>query len=166
MLFTRSLVIDSSLTPSATRARVRAFATSRDLPSLESFRRRQIVSWRLSQANEDSLFQPEYGESLDIDGARFIGLVEPLGSGSRVRGRVVLGPLVRIVMSIFMLAVVWVAVAAVGSNQEPATRILAIASTALGAALLMVNFGTRWTSRLAEVRLRQCLHERQARAVA
>ena len=166
MLFTRPLVIDSSLTPSATRARVRTFARSRDLPSLEAFRRRQIVSWRLSQVNEDSLFQPEYGDRLDIEGARFVGLVEPRGSGSRIRGRVVLTPLVRIVMSIFMLAVMLMAIAAVGSGQEPATTILAIASTALCFALLMVHFSMRWSSRAVEDALRQCLEERQARAVA
>ena len=67
MIFSRPLVIESSLTPSATRARVSAFATSRDMPDLEAFRRRQIVSWRLSKANEVFLFQPEYGDSLDIE---------------------------------------------------------------------------------------------------
>lgn len=157
MLFTRPLVIESSLAPSATRARVRPFATSRDLPSLEAFRRRQVVSWRLSQVNEDFLFQPEYGDSLDIDGARFVGLVEAMGSGSRIRGRVVVAPLMRIVMSIFMLVVVFAAVATLGSGQEPATKVLAIASAALGGALLAVHFSMRSTSRLVEARLRQCL---------
>ena len=68
MVFSRPMVIESRLTPSATRARVSAFATSTEMPNLEAFRRRQIVSWRLSKANEDFLFQPEYGDSLDIEG--------------------------------------------------------------------------------------------------
>src|SRR5438105_15425554 len=118
MVFSRPLVIESRLTPSATRARVRAFATSREMPNLEVFRRRQIVSWRLSKANEDFLFQPEYGDSLDIEGARFVGLVEPAGSGSRIRGHVVAAPLTRIVISIFMLDVVVAAMGALRQGTE------------------------------------------------
>ena len=140
MVFSRPLVIESRLTPSATRARVRAFATSREMPNLEVFRRRQIVSWRLSKANEDFLFQPEYGDSLDIEGARFVGLVEPAGSGSRIRGHVVAAPLTRIVMSIFMLAVVFAAMAALRQGTESAAKVLSIAATMLGAALLMVRY--------------------------
>ena len=151
---------------SEARARVRAFAASRDMPDLEAFRRRQIVSWRLSKPKEDFLFQPEYGDSLNVDGARFLGLVEPIGSGSRIRGRIVVSPLMRIVMSVFMLAVVVAAVGALRQGEEPATKVLTIALVMLGAALLMVRYSLRSTSRLVEARLRQSLEAPGPRAAA
>ena len=157
MIFRRPLIIDSTLTPSATRERVRAFATSRALPVLEAFRRRQIIGWRLSEAKEDFLFQPEYGDALDIQGARFVGLVEPAGSGARIRGYVVMSPLGKVVMSIFMLFVLFAAVATFGQGREPTVKVLAIASTMLAAALLMVRYSLRSTSHLVETRLKQCL---------
>jgi hypothetical protein len=166
MVFSRPLIIESTVTPSAARARVSAFATSRETPSLEAFRRRPIVSWRLSKANEDFVFQPEYGDSLDIDGARFVGLVEPAGSGSRIRGRVFASPLTRIVMSIFMLAVVFAALAALRQGSESSAKVLSIASTMLGAALLMARYNVRSTRRLVEARLRQCLEASEPRAAA
>src|SRR5213078_404869 len=134
-------------TPSAMRARVNAFATSRDMPTLEAFRRRQIVGWRLSQANEDFLFQPEYGDSLDIEGARFVGLVESARSGSRIRGHVIAAPLTRIVMSTFMLVVVFAAVAALRQGSEPAAKVLSISAMMLVGAVLMVRYSLVSTSR-------------------
>jgi hypothetical protein len=166
MLFSRPLVIESFLTVSVTRSRVRTFATSRELPTLEAFRRRQIVSWRLSETNEDFLFQPEYGDSLDIDGARFIGLVEAAASGSRIRGRVIAAPLTTAVMSIFMLGVVFAAAAGLVQGTQPATKVLGIASLMLGAAVLMVRYSVRSTSRLVEARLRQCLDASGPRVAA
>lgn len=166
MLFSRPLVIESFLTVSVTRSRVRTFATSRELPTLEAFRRRQMVSWRLSETNEDFLFQPEYGDSLDIDGARFIGLVEAAASGSRIRGRVIAAPLTTAVMSIFMLGVVFAAAAGLVQGTQPATKVLGIASLMLGAAVLMVRYSVRSTSRLVEARLRQCLDASGPRVAA
>jgi hypothetical protein len=166
MLFSRPLVIESFLTVSVTRSRVRTFATSRELPTLEAFRRRQMVSWRLSETNEDFLFQPEYGDSLDIDGARFIGLVEAAASGSRIRGRVIAAPLTTAVMSIFMLGVVFAATAGLVQGTQPATKVLGIASLMLGAAVLMVRYSVRSTSRLVEARLRQCLDASGPRVAA
>jgi hypothetical protein len=136
---------------------VRAFATSRELPELEAMRRRQVIGWRLSEAHEDFVFQPEYGDSLDIDGARFVGLVEPVGSGSRIRGRIVLSPLTRVIMTVWVLAVLGAAFAALRQGQEPAGRVVAIALVMLGGAALMVRYSLRSTSRLVEARLRQSL---------
>jgi hypothetical protein len=166
MLFWRPLIIDSTLTVSGARAAVRAFATSRELPNLEAFRRRQIIGWRLSKANEEFLFQPEYGDSLSVDGARFVGLVEPASSGSRVRGRVVVSPLTRIVMIVFMIAVVGAAVAALGQGTEPPAKVLSLASVMLGAALLMIRYSLWSTSRVVEARLRQCLGASAPRVAA
>ena len=73
MLFSRPLIIESSLSAAVARARVRACATSSDIPALAAFRRRPIIGWRLSKANESSVFQPEYGDVLDVDGARELG---------------------------------------------------------------------------------------------
>ncbi|HKW46995.1 MAG TPA: hypothetical protein VJN70_06105 [Gemmatimonadaceae bacterium] len=166
MIFSRPLIIESSLPPGTTRARVHQFAASRDLSALEAFRRRQIVGWRLSESHEDLLFQPEYGDSYSMDGARFVGLVEPADSGSRIRGRVVVAPLTRVIMSVFMLAVVFAVITTLVQGTEPATKVLTIASTMLGVALLMLQFSVRSTSRLVEARLRQCLETREPRAVA
>jgi hypothetical protein len=157
MLFSRRLSIDSALPVGLTRARVRGFATSRELPELEAMRRRQIIGWRLSETHEDFVFQPEYGDSLDIDGARFVGLVEPNGSGSRIRGRIVLSPLTRVIMSVWVLAVLGAAFAAVRQGQEPVGNVVAIALVMLGGAAWMVRYSLRSTSRLVEARLRQSL---------
>lgn len=157
MLFSRPLAIESILSVAIARARVRTYATSRDTLDLAAFRRRQIIGWRLSEANESFLFQPEYGDSLSVEGARFFGLVEPAGTGSRIRGRIMVSPLTRIVMSVFMLAVVAATVAALGQGQEPPAKVLGIAALMFGAAVLMVRFSLWSTSRLVETRLRQSL---------
>jgi hypothetical protein len=166
MIFSRPLVIESTLSAGTTRERVRAFATSRDLPSLDAFRRRQIIGWKLSESNEDFIFQPEYGDSLNVEGARLVALVEPLGSGSRIRGRVVASPIMRIVMSVFFSAVVFAAMASLAQGREPAAKVLAIASLMLGGAMLMVRYDLRSTSGLVEARLRQCLDASSQRAAA
>jgi hypothetical protein len=145
---------------------VNAFATSRDMPTLEAFRRRQIVGWRLSKANEDFLFQPEYGDTLSVEGARFVGLVEPATSGSRIRGHVVAAPLTKIVMSAFMLAVVFAAMMALREGNQSPAKVLSIASLMLGATLLMVRYSVRSTSQLVTARLRQCLEAAGPRAAA
>jgi hypothetical protein len=161
MVFSQKLVIESTLSAGAARARMRAFATSRDMANLEAFRRRQIVSWRLSKASEDFVFQPEYGDILDIEGAQFVGLV-----GSRIRGHVVAARLTRIVMSTFMLAVVFVAIAALREGNESPAKILSIAAMGLGGALLMLRYGARSTRRLVEARLRRCLEASEASVAA
>jgi len=167
MVFSQPLVIESSLAPSDTRVRVRAFATLRDMAQLEAFRRRQIIGWRLSQAKEDSLFQPEYGDALDVEGARFVGLVERVGSGSRIRGRVMVSPLTKILMSIFMLFVVVVAAAAaLRQGNEAPMKAVPVASLMLGAAVLMVRYSLWSTSRLVEARLQRCLEAAGPRAAA
>ncbi|HEV8235339.1 MAG TPA: hypothetical protein VGP84_12115 [Gemmatimonadaceae bacterium] len=166
MVFSQKLVIESTLSAGAARARMRAFATSRDMANLEAFRRRQIVSWRLSKASEDFVFQPEYGDILDIEGAQFVGLVEPTGFGSRIRGHVVAARLTRIVMSTFMLAVVFVAIAALREGNESPAKILSIAAMGLGGALLMLRYGARSTRRLVEARLRRCLEASEASVAA
>jgi len=167
MPFKRPLSIDSPLSTSETRARVRTFAISRDLPELEAFRRRQLIGWRLSQSHEDCLFQPEYGDTLDVEGSRFVALVEPgtPGGGSRIRGRVVASPLMKIVMSVWMLAVVVAAVVALAEGRQPAGRVLGIALVMLVGAVLMVRYSLRTTARHVESRLRHAL-EASARAAA
>jgi len=166
MVFTQTLVIESTLSAGATRARMSAFARSRDMPRLEAFRRRPIVSWRLSKASEDFVFQPEYGDILDVEGTRCVALVEPAGSGSRIRGYVVAARLTRIVISAFALAVLFVAIAALREGNESPTNILSIASMALGGALLMLSYAMRLTRRLVETRLRQCLEVAEASVAA
>ena len=165
MLFSRPLILDSALRVAVARSRVREFATSRGLPEIEAFRRRQIIGWRLSESNEDDLFQPEYGDYLDIDGARFVGLVEAQGDGSRIRGFIVLSPLIRIVMSLFMLAVVLATAIAIAEARERVASVLSIAATIVAAMMLMVRYTLRSTSRIVEDRLRRYL-EQPVRKVA
>jgi ABC-type multidrug transport system fused ATPase/permease subunit len=166
MPFSMPLIVECPLPASVTRARVRAFSTSRHVPVLEAYRRRQIVGWRLSRSNEEFLFQPEYGDALDVQGARFIGLVEPFGSGSRIRGQVVAAPLMRILASVLMLAVALAVTAALAQRREPATKVLTIGALMLGAMVMMMQYSLRSTSRLVEARLRQCLEVAGPRAAA
>jgi hypothetical protein len=171
MLFSRPLILESALTASAARARVREFTTSRGMPELEAYRRREIIGWRLSKANEDFLFQPEYGESLSVDGARLVGLVESIGSGSRIRGLIVVAPLTRAVMSILILAVVVAAAGMLSEGSESPAKVLAIGSAILGGAVVTVRCNLWWTSRIVAARLRERLEaspqsvERSARSI-
>ena len=166
MLFSRPLAIEATLSVPIARARLRTYAASRDHLDLAAFRRRQIIGWRLSEANESFLFQPEYGDSLSVDGARFFGLVEPVGAGSRIRGRVMVSPLTRIVMSVWMLAVVAATVAALGQGEEAPAKVLGIAALMFGAAVVMCRYSLWSTSRLVETRLRQSLEESGASVAA
>ena len=166
MLFSRPLSIDSALAVSVTRTRVRSFAASRELSELEAFRRRQIIGWRLSESNENTLFQPEYGEALNIDGARFVGLVEAQGGGSRIRGFIVLSPLMRIVMSVFMLAVVVATTIALGQGREPPVNVLSIAATILAVVMLTVRYTLRSATRNVADRLRGCLEQPERKVAA
>lgn len=166
MLFRRPLVIESTLPVSAARAAVRACAHVEEMPNLEAFRRRQIIGWRLSTVKEDFLFQPEYGDLLSVEGARYVALVEPASSGSRVRGRVVVSLFTRIVTSVLMIFVVVAAIAALGQGTQPASRILSIASAMLATAVIMIRYSLWSTSRVVEMRLRQCLSVSASRAAA
>jgi hypothetical protein len=165
MLFSRPLMIESTLTASVARTRVRTFAASSEMPD-EAFRRRQIVGWRLSQSSEDFLFQPEYGDTLDVEGARFIGLVESVGSGSRIRGLIVASLLTKIAMGMCMLTIVFATVMALGQGTQPPAKVLGIALVTFGGTVLMVRYGLRSTSRLVEARLRQSLEASGPRAAA
>jgi hypothetical protein len=166
MLFSRSLTIESTLSATAARSCLRARATSPDVLDLAAFRRRQIIGWRLSESHESFLFQPEYGDSLDVEGARFVGLVEPVGAGSRIRGRIMVSLLTRIVMSVWILAVAAASVVALGQGLEAPEKVLEISALMLGASVLMVRYSLWSTSRVVEARLRQSLEASGSSAAA
>lgn len=166
MLFRRPLIIESRLSVALTRARLRACASSPYLADLEAFRRRRIIGWRLSEASESFLFQPEYGDLLAIEGARFVGLVEPVGEGSRIRGRIVAAPLTKIVLSLWMVAVVAAMLAALRQGTEAPARVLGIGGLMLGVAATMVRYSLWSASRDVDARLRQSLDASEAGAAA
>lgn len=166
MLFHRPLIIESRLSVALSRARLRACASSPYVANLEAFRRRQIIGWRLSEANESFLFQPEYGDLLDIEGARFVGLVEPAGDGSRIRGRIVAAPLVKVVLSLWMVAVVFAMLVALRQGTEAPAKVLGIGGLMLGTALTMVRYSLWSASRDVDARLRQSLNASVADAAA
>lgn len=166
MLFRRRLSVESGLSVAGTRARLRACATSPYDGDLAAFRGRQIIGWRLSELNEDFLFQPEYGDTLDVDGARFVGLVEPAGTGARIRGFVRASPLTKIVMSLWMVAVVAVMVVSLGQGTEAPSRVLGIATLMLGGGVVMVRYSLWSTSRVVEARLRQSVQASRTSAAA
>jgi hypothetical protein len=166
MLFTRPLIIESVLSVPLTRARLRGCARTPYVADLAAFRRQQIIGWRLSEANESFLFQPEYGDTLDVEGARFVGLVEPLGTGSRIRGRISVSPLTKIVLSVWMLAVVVAAVAGLRQGTEAPARVLGIAALMFSAAVVMLRYSLWSTSRVVEARLRQSIETSGASVAA
>lgn len=166
MLFTRPLSIESVLSVPLTRARLRGCATTPYVADLAAFRRQQIIDWRLSEASESFLFQPEYGDTLDVEGARFVGLVEPLGTGSRIRGLVEASPLTKVVMTVWMLAVVVAAVAGLRQGTEAPARVLGIAALLFGAAVVLVRYSLWSTSRVVEARLRQSIETSGASVAA
>ena len=166
MLFRRSVIVESRLSVAATRARVRGCAASPYVADLEAFRRRPIIGWRLSEARESVLFQPEYGDALDVEGARFVGLVEPVETGARIRGLVMVSPLTRVILSLWMLVVVAATVAALGQGTRPPTRVLAIAALMLGCTVVMTRYSLRSRSRVVEARLRQSIEAVRAEAAA
>jgi len=166
MLFDRPLIIESGLSVALTRARLRACASSPYVADLDAFRRRQIIGWRLSEANESFLFQPEYGDLLDIDGARFVGLVEPVGNGARIRGRVVVSPLAKIVSSLWMLAVAVAMLVALRRGMDAPPNVLGVGTLMLAAALTTVRYRLWSASRDIHDRLRQRLDPSCADAAA
>jgi hypothetical protein len=157
MLFHRPLIIESRLPVPLARARLRACASSPYVADLEAFRRRQIIGWRLSEMNESFLFQPEYGDLLNIEGARFVGLVEPVGDGSRIRGRIVAAPLTKSVLSLLMFAVVAAMLVALRQGTDAPARVLGISGLMLGTTLTMVRYSLWSASRDVQARLRQSL---------
>ena len=157
MLFRRRLIVESALSVALTRARLRACATKPYVADLAAFRRRQIIGWRLSEGNESFLFQPEYGDTLDVEGARYVALVEPVGAGARIRGFVVASPFTRIVLSLWLIAVAVATVVALGQATEPPPKVMGIGALMLAVAVLMVRYSLWSTSRDVEARLQQGL---------
>jgi hypothetical protein len=166
MLFHRPLIIESGLSVALTRARLRACASTPYVADLEAFRRRQIIGWRLSEANENFLFQPEFGDILDIGGARLVALVEPMANGSRIRGRVVVSALTKIVLTLWMFAVMAAMLVALRQGTEAPTRVLGIGALMLGAAVAMARYSLWSASRDIQARLRQRLDSSRADAAA
>lgn len=166
MLFRRSLIVESKLSVAATRARLRGCATSPYVADLAAFRRRQIIGWRLSESNESFLFEPEYGDRLDIEGARFVGLVEPVETGARIRGLVMVSALAKLMLSLWMLTVVAATVAVLGQGSEPPARVLATSGLLCSVTVVLVRYSLRLKSRVVEGRLRQGLEAVAAEAAA
>ena len=113
----------------------------------------------MSEANEGLLFQPEYGDSFDVEGAQLHALVEPVSTGSRIRGRIVLPTLARMMTSVWMLAVVAATMGALRFGEETPARVLGIGALVFGATFVMVRYRLSSMSRLVEARLRQSLEE-------
>lgn len=111
----------------------------------------------MSEANEGLLFQPEYGDSLDVDGTRFHGLAEPAGEGSRIRGRIIVSPLTRVVTSVWMI----VALAATFALLS-----VGIGALMCGAAVVVVRYRLASMRRRVEARLRQRLEATGERVAA
>jgi len=107
--------------------------------------------------NESFLFQPEYGDLLNIEGARFVGLVEPVGDGSRIRGRIVAAPLTKSVLSLLMFAVVAAMLVALRQGTDAPARVLGISGLMLGTTLTMVRYSLWSASQDVQARLRQSL---------
>jgi len=166
MLFSRPLAFELPVPVPVARAHLRAFATSRDLLDLAAFRRRQIIGWRLSEANESFLFQPEYGDRFDVERARLFGLVEPTGSGSRIRGRIIASPLTRIVTSVWMAVVAAATLAVLTLGDEAPARVLGIGALMFGAAVVLARYNLGFMSRRVEARLRESLETSRASVAA
>lgn len=113
----------------------------------------------MSEANEGFLFQPEYGDSFDVDGARLQALVEPTGAGSRIRGRIILSPLTRIMTSAWMIALAAATIGALRLGEESPARVLGIGALVFGATFVTVRYRLSSMGRLVEARLRQRLEE-------
>lgn len=166
MPFSRALTLESALPAAVVRSRLRVRAASPGIVDLAAFRRRQVIGWRLSEAGDSCLFQPEYGEALDVAGKRLIGLVEPLGEGSRIRGRITVSPLTRILASVWMLAVSVATLVALGEGHEAPAKVLGISALMLGVAVVMMRYSLWSTSRIIESRLRRRLDVSGPRAAA
>ena len=120
----------------------------------------------MSEANERFLFQPEYGDTLDVEGARLFALVEPTGAGSRVRGRIVVALLTKILISVWMLAVAVVTIRALSVGEKPPSQVLGMGALLLGAAVLVVRYRLSSMSRRVEARLRERLEASRVSAAA
>lgn len=166
MLFSRPLAFEAAVSVPVARTRLRTYATSRDTLDLAAFRRRQIIGWRLSEANESFLFQPEYGDTLDVEGTRLFALVEPAGAGSRVRGRIIVSPLTKILISVWMLGVAAVTLRALTLGDESPARVLRIGVLLLGASVLLARYRLSSVSRRVEARLRERLETSRTSAAA
>jgi hypothetical protein len=166
MLFSRPLAFEAAVPVPVARTCLRAYATSRDALDLAAFRKRQIIGWRLSEANESFLFQPEYGDTLDVDGTRLFALVEPASAGSRVRGRIVVSPLMKTLISVWMLTVAVVTIRALTVGEEAPARVLEMGAGLLGAAVLVARYHLSALSRRVQARLREHLEASRASAAA
>ena len=153
MLFRRPLIIESRLSVVLTRARLRACATTPYIADLESYRRRQIIGWRLSEMNESFLFQPEYGDILDVEGARFVALVEPVGAGARIRGFVMASPFTKVALSVWMVAIAAATIIALREATQPPGRLVGMAALMIAAAVAMVRYSLSSTSRIIAAQL-------------
>ena len=166
MLFSRSLAFETTVSVPVARARLRAYATCGDQLDLAAFRRRQIIGWRLSEANEDFLFQPEYGDTFDVEGARLHALIEPAAAGSRVRGRLIVSPLTKILVSAWMLAVAAVTFHALTLGDEAPASVLGMSALLCGAAVVVSRYCLASMGRRVADRLREHLEASRTIAAA
>ena len=166
MLFSRSLAFEATVPVLVARSRLRAYATSRDRLDLAAFRKRQIIGWRLSEANESFLFQPEYGDTFDVHGARLLALIEPAGAGSRVRGRILVSRPAKLLISVWMLAVAVMMIRALTLGDEAPARVIERGALLFGAAVLVSRYCLASMRRRVEARLREHLEASRASAAA
>jgi len=157
MLYGVPLTIESPLPPSAALERIHEMVAARQMIDSPRFRRRQVLGWRFREEEGGFMLQPEYGDAASDFGARFEGIIEQAGSGSRIGGVVILSRTMRITMSVWFLFVVLAASVALAQGTEARLKVMLVTAIMIGAGLVLVRYSLRSTHLLVDAGLRGCL---------
>lgn len=148
--YSTPLRIESALAPDAVRSAIQRMVAARLLIDTPRFRRRQIIGWKLAERANDFVLQPNYVGSLSNQSVRFVGTIEATSTGSRILGRVTHPWYTRIVTSVFIVFVLIAVVSTLAEGREPAEKVVAIATTMLAGAVLLVRLSLSSTAGLIE----------------
>ena len=145
-LFGIPFVMDCALPPDELRAGLRSIVERRLLPSTLRFRLLQLRGWVLEEREGELMLRTDDWSARGMYGARFVGRIEPSGTGSRIVGCVVEHWITRAIMTVWLLLVAVMALAWFIQHTPDVKSVLLVALM-LAAAVGMVHLDLRLTAR-------------------
>jgi len=150
VLYSKPLIVESTLAPGELRERVREMGTSRwerHAPSRPS----RVLAWKISERADGFSLQPIY-----VRGRRvvcFVGTIEASGKGSRIVGRVEHPWFTRVATSLFMTVFAVVGIRALVQHTDPTFKTVWLSATMVGVCTVLLRWELRSVAALIETGL-------------
>lgn len=151
LLYSKPLIVESTLSPGELRERVREMRTSRWEKHARS-RPSRVLAWEVSERADGFSLQPIYVRGRRV--VRFVGTIEASGNGSRIVGRVEHPWFTRVATSVFMTVFAVAGVRAFVQDTDPTFKTVWLSATMIGLCTVLLRWELRSVAALIVTGLR------------